>query len=101
MRRCAPALFALAFCACHGKILPQECTQMLDHYIDMVALADPAAQNLPPAQAAMVRETKKALKKAEARYAHVQSQCEADVSRKEYECAMAAKNPDEWEACIE
>jgi hypothetical protein len=101
MRRRAPALFALALCACHAKILPQECTQMLDHYIDMVALADPAAQNLPPDQAAAVRETKKSLKKAEARYAHVQTQCESDVTRTEYECAMAAKNPDEWEACIE
>jgi hypothetical protein len=74
---------------------------MIDRYIDMIALADPAAQNLPPAQADAVREMKKTLKKAEARYAHVQTQCESNVTRKEYECAMAAKNPDEWEACIE
>jgi len=74
---------------------------MLDHYIDMIALADPAAQNLPPDQAAAVRQMKKDRKKAEARYAHVQTQCESDVTRKEYDCAMASKNPDEWEACIE
>jgi hypothetical protein len=74
---------------------------MLDHYIDMIALADPATQNLPPDQAAAAREMKRTLKKAEARYTHAQAQCESDVSRKEYECAMAAKNPDEWEACIE
>ncbi len=74
---------------------------MLDRYVDMIAEADPATQNLPPAQAAAVRETKKSLKKAEARYAHVQAQCESTVTRPEYECAMAAKNPDEWEGCIE
>jgi hypothetical protein len=102
MRRSAAAVFALLVCACRDKkIRPQECAQMLDYYIDMIALVDPAAKNLPPAQAAAVRETKKALKKAEARYTHAQAQCEADVTVKEYRCAMAAKNPDEWEACIE
>jgi hypothetical protein len=94
-------LFALLFCACSKKIQPHECEQMLDRYIDMIALADPAAANLPPDQAAAAREMKRTLKKAEARYTHAQAQCESDVSRKEYECAMAAKNPDEWEACIE
>jgi hypothetical protein len=94
-------LAALPFSACHKKILPQECDQMLDRYIDMIAQADPAAQNLPPDQATAVRQMKRTLKKAEARYTHAQKQCEADVSRKEYDCAMAAKNPDEWEACIE
>ncbi len=74
---------------------------MLERYIDMIAAADPAVESLPPAQAAAAREAKKARKKAEARYTHVQAQCEAEVTRKEYECAMAAKNPDEWEACIE
>jgi hypothetical protein len=101
MPRSAPALIALLVCACHKKILPQECDQMLDHYIDMIAQADPAAQNLPPDRAAAVRQLKRSLKKAEARYTHAQRQCEAEVSRKEYECAMAAKTPDDWEACIE
>ncbi len=74
---------------------------MLDKYIEMVVAADPSTRNLPDGQAALVRESKKAAKKAEASYARVQSQCMSEVTRKEYVCAMAAKNPEEWEACIE
>jgi hypothetical protein len=93
---------ALAFLlGCQRKIQPQECVAMLDRYIDMVVAADPATKNLPAAQASAVREMKKAVKKAEASYVRVQTQCESEVTRKEYDCAMAAKNADEWEACIE
>ena len=74
---------------------------MMDHYLDMVVAADPSTQNLSPAQAAAVRQMKKAVKKAEPSYAQVQGQCQSEVTRHEYDCAMAAKNPDEWEACIE
>ncbi len=74
---------------------------MLDRYIDMVALADPSTVNLPPEQASLLRETKKAFQKTDARYAQVETRCEAEVTRKEYDCAMAAKNANEWEACIE
>ena len=44
---------------------------------------------------------KKALKKGEKIYRRVQEQCEAEVSRREYDCAIAAKTPNDWEACIE
>jgi hypothetical protein len=98
----AALALAIAFLpACQRKIQPQECVSMLDRYIDMVVAADPATKNLPPAQASAVREMKKAVKKAEASYVRVQTQCESEVTRKEYDCAMAAKNADEWEACIE
>ena len=87
--------------ACQKKIQPPECVAMLDRYIDMVVAADPSTKNLPPAQASAVREMKKAVKKAEASYRRVETQCETEVTRREYDCAMAAKNADEWEACIE
>jgi hypothetical protein len=87
--------------ACHRKIEPKECAAMLDRYIDMVMVADPALSNLPPGQSLSVREMKKAVKKAEASYAQVQTQCESEVTRHEYNCAILAKNADEWEACIE
>jgi hypothetical protein len=103
-RRVAPfflVALALSLAACHEKIKPEECDTMLDRYIDMIVAADPATKNLPPAQASAVREMKKAVKKAEASYMRVQSQCASEVTRKEYDCAMSAKNADEWEACIE
>jgi hypothetical protein len=87
--------------ACQKKIDPSECRAMLDRYIDMVVDADIAARHVPPEQVAGVREAKKAAKKAEASYMHVETRCQAEVTRKEYDCAMAAKNADEWEACIE
>lgn len=74
---------------------------MLDRYVDMSIEADPATKNLPQAEAAAVREMKKAVKKAEPSYARAETQCRGEVSRHEYQCAMSAKNPDEWEACIE
>jgi hypothetical protein len=86
---------------CQKKIQPEECGVMLDRYIDMVVAADPATQNLAPEQAAAVRQMKKAVKKAEASYMQVQTKCASEVTRKEFDCAMAAKNADEWEACIE
>jgi hypothetical protein len=87
--------------ACHRKASPAECTSMLDRYVDMTLAADPLTRDLPPAQAAAAREMKRAVKKAEPAYARAEKQCQTEVSRGEYDCAMAAKNPDEWEACIE
>lgn len=87
--------------ACKGKLKPEECTEMLDRYVDMTIQGDPQLASLPVAQAAVVREMKKEVKKGEKSYRQVQEQCEAEVSRREYDCAMSAKTPNDWEACIE
>jgi hypothetical protein len=92
---------ATALVGCHRKVTKDDCTQMLDHYLDMVIAADPATRNLPPAQATAVRDMKRAVKKAERSYAQVEAQCETEVSRSEYDCAIKANVPDDWEACIE
>ena len=95
------ALLALAAGGCHRAVTHGECAEMLDKYIDMTLAADPKTRDLPPLQAAAAREMKKAVKKAEPVYAKAEKQCETEVSRSEYSCAMDAKNPDEWEACVE
>jgi hypothetical protein len=95
-------LLATTLLACRsGKVKPGECTQMLDKYVDMTIAADPKLASLPPAQAAVVRDMKREVKKGEKSYRQVQEQCEAEVSRHEYDCAMAAPTPNDWEACIE
>ena len=76
---CAPAL------ACNGKISRGECTQMLDRYVDMTSASD----------------SDKALRKSDARYVRVQEQCEAEITRREYRCAMKAPSPETWQACID
>jgi hypothetical protein len=96
-----PLFLCLAQAGCSKKVTHDDCTQMLDHYLDMVIAADPASKSLSPAQATAVREMKRAVKKAEKSYAQVEQQCEREVTRSEYDCAMGANIPDQWEACIE
>lgn len=87
--------------SCNRKVTRVECTEMIDHYLDMSIGEDPELAKLPPAQQGPVREMKKALKKGEHSYAQVEQQCDAEVSRKEYACAVKAPTPNDWEACIE
>ena len=87
--------------ACRGKVKPDECTRMMDRYLDMTIAADPQLASMAAAQAAIVRDMKKELKKGERSYRQVQEQCESEVTRHEYDCAMDARTPNDWEACIE
>jgi hypothetical protein len=91
----------IASSSCNRKVTHAECTEMLDHYLDMAIGADPELAKLPPAQQGPVREMKKALKKGEKSYAQVEQQCDAELTRKEYACAVKAPSPNDWEACIE
>jgi hypothetical protein len=74
---------------------------MLDRYLDMTIAADPTLATLPPAQERIARDMKRELKKGEKSYRQVEEQCLREVSRSEYNCAMSAPTPNEWEACIE
>ena len=71
--------------ACNGKVTRAQCTEMLDRYIDMTVASEP----------------EKALRKSDARYVRVQQQCEAEITRREYRCAMKAPSPETWQACID
>jgi hypothetical protein len=87
--------------SCNRRVTHAECTEMIDHYLDMAIGADPELAKLPPPQQGPVREMKKAIKKGEKSYAKVEQQCDAEISRKEYACAVKAPTPNDWEACIE
>jgi hypothetical protein len=80
---------------------PAECTAMLERYLDMTIASDPAFANMPPAQSKVVREMKREVKKGDKSFRQVEEQCQREVSRAEYDCAMKAPSPNEWEACIE
>lgn len=91
MERALPSLFVLvavtgAASACSSKITRAECTDMLDRYVDMTVAGEPE---------------KKALLKGEPGYKRVQEQCEAEITRREYRCAMKAPTPETWQACID
>lgn len=92
---------SLFYLACNGKVSRDECHAMLDKYLEMEIAGDHDLQGLPPAEAAAAREMKKALRKSDAAYRRAESQCQAEVSRSEYRCAMKAPTPETWQACID
>jgi len=102
MKRLLPALSLLALAtACNGKVTREQCTEMLDKYLDMMMADDPSLAELPPEEARAAREMKKAIRKAEPSYARVENQCESEITKREYRCAMKAPTPETWQACID
>jgi hypothetical protein len=95
------SLAPFAAFACNGKVTRAECTSMLDRYIDMTVAGEPSLADLPEAEARAARDMKKAVRKADPRYVRVQQQCEAEITRREYRCAMKAPSPETWQACID
>lgn len=94
--------FVLATAGCRrGQPSPSECAEMLDRYLDMTIAADPTLSSLPSSQEKIARDMKKEVKKGDKSYRQVEEQCQREVSRAEYDCAMKAPSPNEWEACIE
>ena len=71
--------------ACNGKVTRAQCTEMLDRYVDMTVASEP----------------ERALRKSDPRYLRVQHQCEAEITQREYRCAMKAPSPETWQACID
>jgi len=98
---CVLAMVALGTAGCRSKATPAECSAMLERYVDMSIAADPELRKYGAAQADAIREVKRAVKQGEPRYRKVQEQCEREVRRGEYDCAMSAKTPNDWEACID
>ncbi len=86
---------------CNGKATKEQCSEMLDRYLDMTIAGDPSLADLSPSEARAAREMKKALRKNEPSYARVAGQCETEITRNEYRCAMKAPNPETWQACID
>lgn len=97
----AATLATLTLLGCNGKVTRAECTEMLDKYIDMTVAAEPDLADLPEAEARAARDMKKALRKSDAKTVRVQAQCEAEITRREYRCAMKAPSPETWQACID
>jgi hypothetical protein len=74
---------------------------MLDKYVFMTAGGESGFGDLPAEQATAARLSELALRKTDRRYARVQQQCEAEITRREYRCAMKAPSPETWQACID
>lgn len=92
---------ALLALACNGKVSRAECSEMLDRYLEMTISADPTLAGLGPNEAKAARDMKVAIRRGEPQYRRVQDQCEAEISKKEYRCAMKSDTPEKWQACID
>jgi hypothetical protein len=92
---------ALLVAGCNGKVSRDECGEMLDKYLEMTISADPTLAGLAPNEAKAARDMKVAIRRGEPQYRRVQDQCEAEISKKEYRCAMKSDTPEKWQACID
>lgn len=96
------SLFVLALSGCsRGRATRAECAEMLDKYLDMTIAGEVAPADLPPADAERERRVRKDLRKADPIYVKVQGQCEAEITKREYRCAMKTFTPEGWQACID
>lgn len=101
MRGASFIFLSLLVSGCTGKATRAECTAMLDKYLDLTIAQDPSLTKLTPEEANAAREIKRALRKDEPAYKRVHDQCEREISKREYRCAMKTHTPETWQACID
>lgn len=96
------ATLACACAACDsGRASGAECAQMIDKYVDMVAPVPRELVERDPEEARALRASLVRDKKGSPEYTRAMAQCEGEVSRREFRCAMRAQNPESWQACID
>jgi hypothetical protein len=74
---------------------------MLTKYIEMSVAGEANVERMDPKDRPQVIERRTAARRAEPTFLRYQSRCQAEVRKSEFDCAMAANTPGEWEACIE
>ena len=78
------------------KITAEDCTRMIDHYLEVVVTSDSRFADLGPEAGNMVRQ----VAAQDPTYQKAQKDCVTDVTRPKYDCAMAARTPTRWQACV-
>ncbi len=90
----ALALTTLALSGCSKPLSESECSQMLDHYVDLIVKSD-----RPDTPAEELRTLQKEARKQAAEDPSFR-RCSSDVSRSKWECAMRAGTTDQLEQCL-
>ena len=78
------------------KITAAECSKMFDHFFDLLLESDERFKDLGPDGRNLVRQ----ISAQDQRFQSLQKDCESDVSRTKYSCAMAAKSQGAWQTCV-
>jgi hypothetical protein len=74
---------------------------MLTKYIEMSVAGEGAVERLDPKDRPQTIERRTAARRAEPNFANYQGRCQREVRKAEFDCAMAANTPGEWEACLD
>jgi hypothetical protein len=96
-RRLASVLVAscaLLAQACQKRPSPDECTALLDHYVELLVNSDRPGTNAAELLKLQLSARDKAKEDPEF------GQCTERISRRELECAMRASNADVLEQCL-
>lgn len=93
--RAALCLFAiLPITACASSLTPAECDHLLEHYVELLVRSD-----RPDVSGEELGRMKREARRKGASDPHFRS-CTREVSRKQYECAVAADSADKLEQCM-
>jgi hypothetical protein len=88
------ALVAASLVGCDRPLSADECTQLLDHYTEL--LVKTQSPGVTEEQLARAQREARAKASASRDFAH----CNIKVSRRQFACAMAAPTVDEVERCL-
>ena len=87
-------LSSLVALGCGKSLTPDECSQLLDRYVVLLAVSD--RPDATAEQRNHMRQRAKELSKRDPQF----GRCGKLVSRRKYDCAMTAPNTDLFEQCL-
>jgi len=84
----------LALVSCGRSLSSAECNQLLERYVELLVRSD-----RPDVSAMELERMKREARRLAASDAQFRS-CTSEVSRQQYECALAAESADKLEQCM-
>jgi hypothetical protein len=89
---------SLVACGKHATL--DECQALYDRYLDLKVAEDPRSKSMTPEERAAARKALEPAVASDSDVQQVTKQCETEVSREEYECAIRATTSRAWNDCI-
>ena len=80
----------------HEKITKAECTRMFDHFFDLILESDERFKDLGADGKSMARQ----ISRQDPQFLALQKDCESDVSRTKFNCAIGARTSAAWQSCV-
>ncbi len=87
-------LCSLLALGCGKPLTPEECSQLLDRYVVLLAVSD--RPDATAEQRNHMRQRAKELSLRDPQF----GKCSRQISRRKFECAMTAPNTDLFEQCL-